>query len=228
MVLFYSNSNKSNYNNNNAGDDGGVVAAGWSSTANSNNNNYNNNYARRVGGVVEIYYSSILNSTSDHFENNRAGSDGGVVHSNHGNVSVIKVNAISNVAEGDGGVFRLLGRTLNFEIREGNFTSNSAKRGGVISANGFTGDQPTIKLKGSISFSGNNAETGGVLYIQSNSLHADNDNVIMLVNNSAETAIMYIMDSTCHLSGHTTLSHNSAETGVVHLMDSSCEFLAVM
>ena len=69
--------------------------------------------------------NSILNNTSDHFENNRAGCEGGLVYSEKGHVSVIKANAISNAAESDGGVFRLL-RGM-FEIREGNFSSSSAK-----------------------------------------------------------------------------------------------------
>ena len=69
-----------------------------------------------------------------------------------------------------------------------------------------------------ISFSDSIAETVSVLYIhRSSSLSTDPETVIMLVHNSAETAIMYIMDSTCYLSGHLTLSHNSAKIGVIYL-----------
>ena len=110
-----------------------------SSTVNSNNSNYKNNTADEYGGVVMIWYNSVLNSTSDHFENNQAGSDVGVVYSEYGYISVIKANAPTNAAEIDGGVFRLLQGT--FEISEGNFSSSSAKRGAVISA-----DRRTIKI----------------------------------------------------------------------------------
>ena len=111
------------------------------STVNSTNDNYNNNTAAVHGGVVYSYEYSILNSISDHFENNRAGIDGGDIYSDSDqHISVIKANAVSNVAESDGD-FRLVANRWNqrtFELRGGNFSTSSAKRLAVIGTDRWT------------------------------------------------------------------------------------------
>lgn len=221
------NSTNCSFTNNNANVDAGVIMLAESSTARSSNNHFQGNKAGRDGGVI-IMEESRITSTRDSFDGNRAGRDGGVFHftnsipfhtnliergtftwnrANHdggvvysyqGNITANMVIAWGNSADKDGGVFKLLQGSL--QISMGNFSNSSAHYGGVICA-----DHLTLSLNRS-TFSENAATVGAVFYISGSNYNKFDS--LTLTYSKATSAIVYLMDSSAQLSGHTTFSEN--------------------
>ena len=221
------NYNNSSFTNNSANVDAGVMILAEGSTAESSNNHFQGNRAGRDGGVI-LTEESTISSASDSFDGNRAGRDGGVFHctngvlfrdssiergtfmwnrashdggvvySYQGNITANMVTAWGNSANKDGGVFKLLQGSL--QISMGNFSNSTAHYGGVICA-----DHLTLSLNRS-TFSENAAMVGAVFYISGSNYNGLDS--LTLAGNKAASAVVYLMDSSARLSGHTTFSEN--------------------
>ena len=124
----------STFRHNSAVGDAGVIQV-ENSTVVAHGSKFDNNSAGRNGGVLSTELKSVyITFNQSSFTSNRAMMDGGVIHVNAGGSRVIFGNCTlgDNKAYNRGGAIAIRGSTL--EVDETEFSNNTAKMGGAISA----------------------------------------------------------------------------------------------
>ena len=174
---------------------GGVTCATNSSVTISNTT-FTTNYAR-AGPVVASVGESVFNITGSAFTENT----GGVIHAeNKSSFIIIESNFTRNSAS-NGGVIVSRGE-LTFHIINCNFYDNTATYGGVLDAAGLPGSFYITESE----FSGNRAETGGVVACVNATFTIDNSR---LTYNEATGygGVMSTINCSIHI-GNSSLEQN--------------------
>ena len=175
------------------------------------NSNFSRNHAAKSGGVVyveRVFAPAIdIFVTSSIFSNNSAGDTGGgiaVTFSNN-NVTLSEVKFLTNKARLGGAVFVYSVKLLL--ISSSSFIENYAKKGGAI----------TCITRSNVTIDGGELERNGadigVAYVITSSYIAFFR--VLVSNNTANRAIMYILQSVGYLSD-VTFVHNTGSL-FVHL-----------
>ena len=231
-ISFLNNESVFLYGNNASGAGGAVYSSACIEITDNKVVEFQRNASATFGGAIALsmYSSGIVSLTRNEivaFNENSANQDGGAIHSSGDSTISLEGNGSvefsANSAESGGAIYAL--STLNLMGNEAViFSENTASEsGGAIYGYGYSASIITLSCNGTVTFSGNSAETGGAIYGYSTStITLGGNGIVTFSENSATNggAICGYSTSTITLSGNETVtfSGNSATAsgGVIY------------
>ena len=196
---------------NNSADNGGAIAARYSTLSFTGTSNFINNSANRGGAIFAENTTSLSFTGTSNFINNSANRGGAIFAENTTSLSFTGTsNFINNSANRGGAIFAENTTSLSF-TGTSNFINNSANRGGAIFAENTT----SLSFTGTSNFINNSAGCGGAIHAYHILLSLTGTS--NFTNNSAKNwgGAVHLMKSTFSISRNTIVywENNHARLG---------------